>query len=140
MGGAFKRAAGLLPPKTKATRLSIFGPYQVEPESVCDRWFETVQGPRVFAWNWTKHIRLPRWGFDFDGVLCRDNTQAANDDVTRYAEFLADAEPRSIQQRPIGPLKNRRASSRERARTNEKTYVGAGVFKKQYTPANKRRN
>src|SRR3546814_5396208 len=98
-GGAFKRAAGLLPPKTKATRLAIFGPYQVEPESVCDMWFETVHGPRVFAWNWTKHIRLPRWGFDFDGVLCRAHTKAENDDGPRYAEFLVNAEHLLILQR-----------------------------------------
>src|SRR3546814_16611404 len=111
MGGAFKRAAGLLPPKTKATRLSIFGPYQVEPESVCDRWFETVHDPRVFAWNWTKHIRLPRWGFDFEGVLCRDNTKAENDDGPRYAEFLAKAETQFIPQRAIRQLLTGRAAN-----------------------------
>src|SRR3546814_17609908 len=61
-GGAFKRAAGLLPPKTKATRLAIFGLYQVELESVCDMWLETVHRPRVFVWNGTKQIRLPRRG------------------------------------------------------------------------------
>src|SRR3546814_14969163 len=72
-------------------------------------WFETVHGPRVFAWNWTKHIRLPRWGFDFDGVLCRDNTKAANDAGPRYAEFLANAEPLFIPQRAIGPIITGRA-------------------------------
>lgn len=108
-GGAFKRAVALLPKGTKATRLAIFGPYQVAPESVCDMWFETVHGPRVFAWNWVKHIRLPRWGFDFDGVLCRDNTKAENDDGPRYAEFLANAEPLFIPQRPIGHIITGRA-------------------------------
>src|SRR3546814_8121143 len=72
-------------------------------------WFETVHGPRVFAWNWTKHIRLPRWGFDFDGVLCRDNTKAENDDGPRYAEFLANAEPLFIPQRAIGHIITGRA-------------------------------
>src|SRR3546814_16372811 len=99
-----KRTDTLFPytPLFRSTRLAIFGPYQVEPESVCDMWFETVHGPRVFAWNWTKHIRLPRWGFDFDGVLCRDNTKAENDDGPRYAEFLANAEPLRSEERREG--------------------------------------
>src|SRR3546814_15600742 len=59
-GAAFKRAAGLLPPKTRATRLAIFGSFQGVPDSVCAIWFESVQEPRVFAWNWATHLRLPR--------------------------------------------------------------------------------
>ena len=70
-GGAFKRAVGLLPKGVKVTRLAVFGPYQVDPESVCDMWFETVHGPRIFAWNWVKHIRLPRWGFDMPECVQR---------------------------------------------------------------------
>ena len=103
-GRAMAQAMRLLPKGTKVTRLAIFGPYQVEPSSVCDLWFEIVHGPRVFAWNWTKHIRLPRWGFDFDGVLCRDNTKAENDDGPRYAAFLRDVEPLFIPTRPIGHI------------------------------------
>ncbi|MFX8227120.1 hypothetical protein ABTL27_19780, partial [Acinetobacter baumannii] len=70
----------------------------------CDIWFEVVEGPRAFAWNMQKHIRLPRWGFDFDGVLCRDNTKAENDDGPLYARFLRDAEPVFVPQRPIGHI------------------------------------
>jgi uncharacterized HAD superfamily protein len=103
-GRAMAQAMRLLPKGTKVTRLAIFGPYQVEPSSVCDLWFEIVRGPRVFAWNWTKHIRLPRWGFDFDGVLCRDNTKAENDDGPRYAAFLRDVEPLFLPTRPIGHI------------------------------------
>lgn len=103
-GGAMARAAAQLPKGTKITRLAIFGPYQVEPTSICDIWFEIVHGPRVFAWNWTKHIRLPRWGFDFDGVLCRDPTNAENDDGPAYARFLDRAEPLFLPQREIGHI------------------------------------
>ena len=108
-GRAMARAVSLLPRGTKATRLAIFGPYQVDPASVCDLWFEIVHGPRVFAWNWTKHIRLPRWGFDFDGVLCRDNSKAENDDGPRYRRFIAEAEPLFLPQRPIGHIITGRA-------------------------------
>jgi len=103
-GRAMTRAVSLLPKGTQITRLAVFGPYQVEPSSVCDIWFEIVHGPRAFAWNMQKHRRLPRWGFDFDGVLCRDNTKAENDDGPRYAQFLRDVEPLFIPQRPIGHI------------------------------------
>jgi len=103
-GRAMARAVSMLPKGTKVTRLAIFGPYQVEPSSVCDMWFEIVSGPRAFAWNMQKHIRLPRWGFDFDGVLCRDNTKEENDDGPRYARFLREAEPLFVPQRPIGHI------------------------------------
>ena len=108
-GRAMARAASLLPKGTRITRLAVFGPYQVEPSSICDIWFEIVPGPRAFAWNLQKHIRLPRWGFDFDGVLCRDCTKAENDDGPRYARFLRDVEPLFIPQRPIGHVVTARA-------------------------------
>lgn len=103
-GRAMARAVSLLPKGTKATRLAVFGPYQVEPSSVCDVWFETVHGPRAFAWNILKHIRLPRWGMDFDGVICRDNSKAENDDGPRYAKFLCEAEPLFLPKRQIGHI------------------------------------
>lgn len=108
-GRAMARAAALLGKGVKAARLAVFGPYQVAPEKVCDVWFEVVQGPRAFAWNLAKHIRLPRWGFDFDGVLCRDCTKAENDDGPRYAEFLRCVEPVFLPQRPIGHIVTARA-------------------------------
>lgn len=103
-GRAMASALAKLPKGTKATRLAIFGPYQVEPTSACDIWFEIVHGPRAFAWNLMKHIRLPRWGFDMDGVLCRDNEKAENDDGPRYARFIAAAEPLFLPQRPVGHI------------------------------------
>lgn len=108
-GGAFRRAVALLPKGTRATRLAVYGPYQVERETVCDLWFEIVRGPRIFAWNIMKHIRLPRWGFDFDGVLCRDIVKRENDDGPRYKEFLMSAEPLFLPQRPIGHIVTGRA-------------------------------
>lgn len=103
-GRAMARAAALLPKGAKATRLAVFGPYQIEPTSVCDVWFEVVHGPRVFAWNMAKHRRLSRWGFDFDGVLCRDPDKAENDDGPRYGAFLSGAEPILLPRRPIGHI------------------------------------
>lgn len=85
------------------TRLAIFGPYQVEdPSTVVDITFADCHGPRVFAWNMQKHIRLDRWGFDFDGVFCPDPTREENDDGPRYLEFMRTAKSMFLPQRPIG--------------------------------------
>lgn len=104
-GRAMREAAGrVLTRASEVTRLAVFGPYQVPPEEVCDLYFEVVQGPRCFQWNMAKHIRLDRWGFDFDGVLCRDPTKEENDDGARYERFLDIAEPLFLPTRPIGHI------------------------------------
>lgn len=102
-GRAMARAVSLLPKGTKATRLAIYGPYQTGAD-VVDMAFEECRGPRVFAWNMWKHIRLPRWGFDFDGVLCRDPAKEENDDGPRYGRFLDAAEPLFLPKREIGHI------------------------------------
>lgn len=102
-GRAMNRAMAMLG-KARVTRLAVFGPYQVDPPSVVDIVFADCHGPRAFSWNMQKHIRLPRWGFDFDGVLCRDPLKAENDDGPRYVEFLRNAEPVFVPQRPIGHI------------------------------------
>ena len=67
-------------------------------------WFEDCKGPRGFAWNLWKHSRLPRWGFDIDGVFCRDPSKAENDDGDAYRNFLLNVEPLFLPQRPIGHI------------------------------------
>lgn len=119
-GGAMARARALLPREAKVTRLAVFGPYQREPSSIVDLWFEIVHGPRVFAWNLWKHIRLPRWGFDFDGVLCRDIEKHENDDGPRYARFLETVEPLFLPRRKIGHIVTGRA---EKYRTQTEAWL-----------------
>lgn len=104
-GSAMRRAMAMLPKGTEATRFAVYGPYQLDdPHSVCDLWLEIVRGPRVFAWNMWKHIRLPRWAFDMDGVLCRDPDKAENDDGDAYRKFCLGADPLFLPQRPIGHI------------------------------------
>lgn len=107
-GSAMKRAAALLPKGTKVTRVCVYGPYQTD-EDVVDIAFEECRGPRAFSWNMQKHVRLQRWGFDFDGVLCRDIDKAENDDGPRYARFIDEVEPLFVPQRPIGHIVTGRA-------------------------------
>ncbi len=107
-GRAMGRAVALLRASCRGveiTRLAVFGPYQLDdPSKFVDVTFADCHGPRVFAWNLWKHRRLERWGFDFDGVFCRDPAKAENDDGPRYAAFLADAEPLFLPTRPIGHI------------------------------------
>lgn len=104
-GGAMKRAMELLPKGIKVTRCAVFGPYQVsDPSEIIDVWFEDCRGPRGFAWNLWKHARLRRWGFDFDGVLCRDPTKEENDDGPSYRHFIESTPPLFLPTRPIGHI------------------------------------
>lgn len=104
-GRAMARAVATIRGQAKQiTRLCVYGPYQVDPKDVIDIALEDCHGPRIFGWNLWKHIRLPRWGFDFDGVFCRDPEKAENDDGPRYGEFLNGAEPLFLPKRPIGHI------------------------------------
>lgn len=104
-GRAMARAVATIRAQAKQiTRLCVYGPYQVDPKDVIDIALEDCHGPRIFGWNLWKHIRLPRWGFDFDGVFCRDPVNAENDDGPRYEAFLRGAEPLFLPKRPIGHI------------------------------------
>ena len=85
------------------TRLAIYGPYR-DDFSIIDMFFEECPGPRAFQWNFTKHARLPRWGFDMDGVLCRDPTRDENDRGLNYERFLREVRPMFIPRRPVGVI------------------------------------
>lgn len=107
-GRAMRRASDMLRkarPNVAFLRVSVWGPYQLEePSKEVDFWLEDLRGPRVFQWNMWKHIRLPRWFFDFDGVLCRDPDKEENDDGPRYENFLKTAAPMFLPTRPIGHI------------------------------------
>lgn len=118
-GRAMSRAVEVVRQRAAAvTRLAVYGPYKPAAGGAVDMAFEDCPGPRVFAWNMAKHKRLVRWGFDFDGVLCRDIVKAENDDGERYACFLAEVEPLFVPRRPIGHIVTGRAE-KYRAQTED---------------------
>lgn len=69
-----------------------------------DHWVEVVRNPRVFEWNLMHHPRLELCCVDIDGILCRDPTEAENDDGERYREFLTTVEPQVIPTETVGWL------------------------------------
>jgi len=58
--------------------------------------------PRVFAWNLWKHHKLGRFGFDMDGVLCRDPTKKENDKGEKLLHFYKTAEVKFLPKKSIG--------------------------------------
>lgn len=125
-GRAMARAVSLLGPHVRVTRLAVFGPYQVDWREVVDIALDDCQcpGPRAFAWNMQKHIRLDRWGFDFDGVFCRDPTKEENDDGERYLRFMASSPQIFFPQRPIGHVITGRLEKYRQATANQLARYG----------------
>lgn len=89
-------------PEVHITKLAVFA--KPESASVLDLHFDLCNGPRVFQWNMWRHIKLPQFAFDIDGVLCRDPSGHENDDGPRYVKFLETVEPWYVPKRPVGML------------------------------------
>ena len=49
--------------------------------------------PRVFEWNVMHHSVIEKACVDIDGVLCRDPSDAENDDSEQYLHFLRSVPP-----------------------------------------------
>lgn len=90
-------------PQTQITRFAVWHSAKTEPNMI-DMTFGLCASPRVFQYNMWKHIRLPNWGFDFDGVFCRDPEKRENDDGPLYRNFLTKAETLFLPNRPIGHI------------------------------------
>ena len=69
-----------------------------------DHWGKVVPSPRVFEWNTLHHSNLENFCVDIDGVLCRDPTEAENDDGENYLEFLSGVDPKIRPNQRIGWL------------------------------------
>jgi len=73
-------------------------------ERTVDFHCESLEGVRVFEWNFLHHENLVKACMDIDGVLCRDPSTAENDDGARYLEFLQKTGPMHIPGAKVGWL------------------------------------
>lgn len=62
-------------------------------KNMIDYFFEIVETPRLFQWNYLNHIISEKCCFDMDGVLCVDPTNEQNDDGSKYIDFILNAKP-----------------------------------------------
>lgn len=63
---------------------------------------ELLSTPRVFEWNIVNHNYLSETCIDIDGVLCRDPTEAENDDGACYEEFVSTVPPLITPSKKVG--------------------------------------
>ena len=64
-----------------------------ETQKMVDYYFEKIEQPRLFQWNYLNHERAMESCYDLDGVLCVDPTEEENDDGEKYIEFILNAKP-----------------------------------------------
>nr|WP_321023979.1 phosphoribosyltransferase family protein [Eisenbergiella porci] len=88
--------------KDKIVFLTIY--VTEETRGLTDIWFEVVDVPRMFEWNYLHHSRLDNMCFDIDGVLCEDPTPDQNDDGEKYIEFIRNAPVKVVPTYKIGYL------------------------------------
>lgn len=62
-------------------------------KDLVDFYFEIVNVPRVFQWNYLNHNIVEKSCFDIDGVLCEDPLPEQNDDGEKYIDFILNAKP-----------------------------------------------
>lgn len=66
-------------------------PYVAQDSTaMVDCYYQVLPIPRVFEWNLYHHVILTKSCMDIDGILCRDPSEAENDDGPRYRAFLSD--------------------------------------------------
>lgn len=69
-----------------------------------DIYFETVEQPRMFEWNYMHHWLLEYTCMDIDGVMCVDPALWQNMNEKMYKEFLANAIPFMIPTQKVGTI------------------------------------
>lgn len=78
----------------------------VQSESIeyVDIFFDIVEQPRLFEWNYLHHNMLEYTCCDIDGVLCNDPSEMENDDGERYRKFLLNTPVKLCPSRKVGWL------------------------------------
>lgn len=75
-----------------------------ESKDKVDYYFEIVNPPRMFQWNYLNHANAAVSCYDIDGVLCVDPTPEQNDDGEKYIDFILNAKPLFIPSYEINSL------------------------------------
>ncbi len=107
-GNALSKTKQLLQSKFSAKEMENFLFMAVfalkESKKLVDFYFEIVNQPRLFQWNYLNHTISSKCCFDLDGVLCVDPTEEQNDDGEEYKKFILSARPLFIPQYEINAI------------------------------------
>lgn len=71
-------------------------------------YFERVEAPRLFEWNWMNHSVLANSCIEIEGVMCRRPDLTEADDGERYAQYVANVEPMFTSKRKVGRIVTQR--------------------------------
>lgn len=69
-----------------------------------DIWVHDLGWPHVLEWNVFNSVLSPNIAMDFDGILCDDCPPGADDDGTRYSEWMATARPKYLPRKSVVPM------------------------------------
>lgn len=99
-GGGIRKAKELF--KDKLSLDIKYSSVYITPgsEDKVDYFYKKVDFPRCFEWN-CMHGIISESCVDIDGVLCRDPTDAENDDGPKYRDFMTNVKPILLPSRKI---------------------------------------
>jgi uncharacterized HAD superfamily protein/hypoxanthine phosphoribosyltransferase len=106
-GGSMNRARAKIAAVGEQIKLNVdfLAVYVTKTSSqYVDMFFEIVEQPRVFEWNFIHHSFARNFLFDLDGVICQDGPAESSDYSDRYIDHLVNAKPKIIPAMPIGAV------------------------------------
>lgn len=102
-GAALKEARETIDSLGLAAKFTYAAPFALPTNfKKVDLYFEVINHPRLFEWNYMHHWAMAHACVDIDGVLCADPSFIDNDDGPRYERFLREAPPRLLPTKPVG--------------------------------------
>jgi uncharacterized HAD superfamily protein/hypoxanthine phosphoribosyltransferase len=102
-GASIQKAKNLIKEKSDCADKCIYLAAYVKKSTIklVDLYFEVLELPRIFQWNFLQHVYLSQCCFDIDGVLCDDPSPDQNDDGPNYRDFLLHAPLKLYPQRQV---------------------------------------
>ena len=79
------------------------------------QYFERVEAPRLFEWNWMNHSILAYAGIEIEGVLCRRPDTHEDDDGVQYLTYMMGVQPQFTPKRKVARIVTRRLEKHRNA-------------------------
>ena len=104
-GNSIRQAKEMLSDTEFYDRIIFLAVYVCETSrNFPDIYFEVVEMPRMFEWNYLHHLNAAESCFEIDGVLCPNPSEEQNDDDEKYIDFIRNVPARFVPTFEIGYL------------------------------------